>query len=73
MKEILFAHEFGSTLTVPCETKIIVWAVLSGFHTIFAIAQARSKKKQRELIGQLLRVIACDQVPDRLAAANLEP
>ena len=38
-----------------------------------AIAQARSKKKQRELIGQLLRVIACDQVPDRLAAANLEP
>ena len=30
-----------------------------------AIAQARSKKKQRELIGELLRVIACDQMPDR--------
>jgi len=30
-----------------------------------AIAQARSQKKQRELIDQLLRVIAWDQVPDR--------
>jgi hypothetical protein len=30
-----------------------------------AIAQARSKKKQRELVADLLRVIALDQVPDR--------
>lgn len=30
-----------------------------------AIAQARSKKKQRELIEELLKVIALDQVPDR--------
>ena len=30
-----------------------------------AIAQARSKKKQKQLIAQLLEVIACDQVPER--------
>jgi hypothetical protein len=30
-----------------------------------AIAQARSKKRQHQLITQLLEVIACDQVPDR--------
>ena len=30
-----------------------------------AIAQARSKKRQRELVDDLLRVIALDQVPDR--------
>jgi len=30
-----------------------------------AIAQARSKKRQRELVSDLLRVIALDQVPDR--------
>ena len=30
-----------------------------------AIAQARSKKKQRELVRELLKVIAGDQVPDR--------
>jgi hypothetical protein len=30
-----------------------------------AIAQARSKKKQRALVADLLRVIALDQVPDR--------
>ena len=30
-----------------------------------AIAQARSQKKQRELVADLLRVIAMDQVPER--------
>ncbi len=30
-----------------------------------AIAQARSKKKHRELVAQLLEVIAADRVPDR--------
>ena len=30
-----------------------------------AIAQARSKKKQRELIAELLEVLALDRVPDR--------
>jgi hypothetical protein len=30
-----------------------------------AIAQARSKKKQHQLIARLLEVIACDQVPHR--------
>ena len=30
-----------------------------------AIAQARSKKKQRELIAQLLRIIAADALPNR--------
>jgi len=30
-----------------------------------AIAQARSRKKQNQLIAQLLEAIACDQVPDR--------
>jgi hypothetical protein len=30
-----------------------------------AIAQARSKKKQRELVQELLRVMAADQVPER--------
>ncbi|MGK2953241.1 MAG: IS4 family transposase [Thiobacillus sp.] len=30
-----------------------------------AIAQARSKKKRQELVADLLRVIAADQVPDR--------
>ena len=30
-----------------------------------AIAQARSKKKQRQLVAELLRVVARDQVPDR--------
>lgn len=32
-----------------------------------AIAQARSKKKQRELVSELLKVIALDRVPDRPA------
>jgi hypothetical protein len=31
----------------------------------FAIAQARSKKKQRQLIAELLEVLALDQVPKR--------
>ena len=31
-----------------------------------AIAQAPSKKKQKQLIAQLLEVIACDEVPERL-------
>jgi len=31
-----------------------------------AIAQAHSKKKQKQLVAQLLEVIACDEVPDRL-------
>ena len=31
-----------------------------------AIAQARSKKKQRELVAQLLEVMAADPVPERL-------
>lgn len=30
-----------------------------------AIAQARSQKKQRQLVAELLRVIAADEVPDR--------
>ena len=30
-----------------------------------AIAQAHSKKKQNQLVAQLLEAIACDQVPDR--------
>src|SRR6059036_3379165 len=30
-----------------------------------AIAQARSKKKHKQLVAQLLEVIARDQVPDR--------
>jgi len=30
-----------------------------------AIAQAHSQKKQRQLVGELLRVLAQDQVPDR--------
>lgn len=30
-----------------------------------AIAQARSQKKQRQLVAELLRVVALDQVPDR--------
>ena len=36
-----------------------------------AIAQARSKKKQTQLIAQLLEVIARDEVPDR--AGRREP
>jgi hypothetical protein len=36
-----------------------------------AIAQARSKKKQQQLIAELLEVIARDQVPDR--PGRLEP
>ncbi len=55
----------GATYEVEVDRMSFKGTVDASRQYSIAIAQARSKKKQRELIGQLLRVIACDQVPDR--------
>ena len=57
--------EAGATHDVPVDRMSFKGTVDASRQYGIAIAQARSKKKQRELIGELLRVIARDQVPDR--------
>jgi hypothetical protein len=57
--------EAGAIHEVPVERISFKGTVAAARQYSVAIAQARSKKKQRELVRELLRVIACDQVPDR--------
>lgn len=59
------AVEAGAIHAVPVDRISFKGTVDASRQYSIAIAQARSKKKQRELVGELLRVIACDQVPDR--------
>ena len=57
--------EAGAINDVPLERMSFKGAVDSMHEFCMAIAQARSKKKQNQLIARLLEVIALDQVPDR--------
>lgn len=57
--------EAGAIYEVPVERISFKGTVDAARQYSVAIAQARSKKKQRELVSELLRVIACDQVPAR--------
>jgi len=51
---------------VPLERLSFKGTVDSVRQFSIAIAQAPSKKKQKQLMAQLLEVIACDEVPERL-------
>jgi hypothetical protein len=57
--------EAGAINDVPLERMSFKGTVDSMHQFSVAIAQARSKKKQNQLIARLLEVIALDQVPDR--------
>jgi len=57
--------EAGAINDVPLERMSFKGAVDSMHEFCVAIAQARSKRKQNQLIARLLEVIALDQVPDR--------
>ena len=57
--------EASATYDVPLDRLSFKGTVDASRQYSIAIAQARSKKKQRELVADLLRVIALDQVPDR--------
>jgi len=57
--------EASAIYEVPMERLSFKGTVDSVRQFSVAIAQARSQKKQRELVGELLRVIACDQLPER--------
>jgi hypothetical protein len=57
--------EAGATHAVPLE-RLSFKGTMDGVRQFSAaIVQARSRKKQRQLIAQLLEIIAQDQVPDR--------
>jgi hypothetical protein len=57
--------EAGSIHDVPIERISFKGTVDATRQYSIAIAQARSKKKQRELVTELLEVMAADQVPER--------
>ena len=57
--------EAGAIHEVPVERLSFKGTVAAARQYSVAIAQARTKKKQRELVRELLKVIASDQVPDR--------
>jgi hypothetical protein len=57
--------EASAIYEVPMERLSFKGTVDSVRQFSVAIAQARSKKKERQLVGELLRVIACDQLPER--------
>jgi hypothetical protein len=57
--------EAGAIYEVPMERLSFKGTVDSVRQFSVAIAQARSRKKQKELIAHLLEIIAQDQVPDR--------
>jgi hypothetical protein len=57
--------EAGAIHDVPMERLSFKGTVDSVRQFSVAIAQARSRKKQKQLIAQLLEIIAQDQVPDR--------
>jgi hypothetical protein len=63
--------EAGAVNDVALERMSFKGTVDSVRQFSLAIAQARSKKMQQQLILELLEVIACDQVPDR--PNRLEP
>jgi len=57
--------EAGAIYEVPMERLSFKGTVDSVRQFSVAIAQARSRKKQKQLVAQLLETIAQDQVPDR--------
>jgi hypothetical protein len=57
--------EAGTIYDVPMERLSFKGTVDSVRQFSVAIAQARSRKKQKQLIADLLAIIARDQVPDR--------
>jgi hypothetical protein len=57
--------EAGAIYDVPMERLSFKGTVDSVRQFSVVIAQARSRKKQKQLIAQLLEIIAQDQVPDR--------
>lgn len=57
--------EAGALYDVPMERLSFKGTVDSVRQFSIAIAQARSRKKQQQLLAQLLEIIARDQVPDR--------
>ena len=57
--------EAGALHEVPVDRISFKGTVDASRQYSIAIAQARSKKKQRQLIAELLQVMACDQVPER--------
>src|SRR6266566_3163883 len=57
--------EAGAIYEVPMERLSFKGTVDSVRQFSVAIAQAPSRKKQKQLIAQLLEIIAQDQVPDR--------
>src|SRR5437867_6489450 len=57
--------EAGAIYEVPMERLSFKGTVDSVRQFSVAIAQARSRKKQTQLIAHLLEIIAQDQVPDR--------
>ena len=59
------AVEASALHDVPVERISFKGTVDASRQYSLAIAQARSKKKQRQLVAELLRVVARDQVPDR--------
>jgi hypothetical protein len=58
--------EASAIYDVPVERISFQGAVDAARQYSLAIAQARSKKKQRRLVAHLLEVLALDQVPERL-------
>jgi hypothetical protein len=57
--------EAGALYEVPLERLSFKGTVDSAREYSIAIAQARSQKQQRELVTDLLEVIAADPLPDR--------
>lgn len=57
--------EAGALYAVPVERLSFKGTVDAARQYSQAIAQARSKKKQRQLVAQLLEVLAADPVPER--------
>ena len=57
--------EAGAICGVPMQRLVFKGTVDSVRHFSVAIAQARSRNKQKQLIAQLLEIVAQDQVPDR--------
>jgi hypothetical protein len=57
--------EAGAIYDVPIERMSFKGTVDAARQYSIAIAQARSKKKQRQLVAHLLEVLALDRVPER--------
>jgi len=57
--------EAGAIYAVPVERISFKGSVDAARHYSNAIAQARSKKKQRQLVAHLLEILAADRVPER--------